>query len=115
MSNGLTEGSLQEPTLAIWTLLSGLRQDWDGELILCCGLGPLGSAVALAAHVAGAACLVIEPDAAVSRAAMRAGVCDFFVNTVDEALRGLKNEIRQRKPLAVALELDTTRLRCSVN
>ena len=31
---------------------------------------------------------------------------DFVVNSLDEALRTLKNEIRQRRPLAVALLAD---------
>ena len=64
-------------------------------------------AVALAGIVAGAACLTIEERAEVCRAAMRVGACDFVVNTVDEALRVLKNEVRQRKPISVGLELGT--------
>ena len=96
----------QIDTLRLFTVLTGLRAYWPGQLIVSCGLGPVGCAVSLAANVAGAACLSIEPDAAICRTAMRAGACDFLVNTVDEALRVLKNEIRQRKALSVALELD---------
>ncbi len=38
---------------------------------------------------------------------MRTGELDFVVNTLDEALRTLKNEIRQRRPLSVGLIADT--------
>ena len=100
------DASLQATTLAVFTVLQSLRSDWGGALIVSCGLGPLGQAVALAANVSGAACLSIEPDAAACRAAMRAGACDFLVNTVDESLRVLKNEIRKRQPVSVALEID---------
>ncbi len=37
---------------------------------------------------------------------MHNGACDFIVNTLDEALRAMKNEIRQRRPLSVGLEGD---------
>lgn len=102
--DGLPAAGLQETTLAVFTVLSALRKDWRGGLIVAVGLGELGSAVAMAANVAGAACLSVEADAALCRAAVRAGACDFLVNTVDESLRVLKNEIRQGKPLSVALE-----------
>jgi len=95
----------QAEVLFAYTILSALRPDWPGSLILSCGLGPQGSAVALAAHIAGAAILAIDERPDICRAAMRSGACDFAVNSVDEALRALKNEIRQRRPLGVALEL----------
>jgi urocanate hydratase len=97
----------QEATLAVYAALAAMRADWCGRLIVSCGLGPVGCAVAMAAHVAGAACVSIEPDAGVCRAAMRAGACDFLVNTVEEALRALKNEVRKKQPLSVALECGT--------
>jgi hypothetical protein len=37
------------------------------------------------------------------KSAMRAGYLDFVVNTLDEALRTLKNEIRQKRALSVGL------------
>ena len=61
--------------------------------------------LSIAANIAGAGCLAIDERPEVSRAAMRSGACDFVVNTVDEALRVLKNEIRQRKPISVGLTL----------
>jgi urocanate hydratase len=95
----------QSAALRAFTLLSGLRADWRGALIVACGLGSGGSALSVAANIAGAGCLVIEPQAEISRAALRSGACDFVVNTVDEALRVLKNEIRQRRAVSVGLTL----------
>jgi hypothetical protein len=57
----------------------------------------------MASNVAGAASLGIDPDADFAKQALRAGVCDFLVNTLDEALRILKNEIRSRRPVSVVL------------
>jgi urocanate hydratase len=37
---------------------------------------------------------------------VRSGACDFVVNSVDEALRILKNEIRKRRPVSVALSMN---------
>ncbi len=37
------------------------------------------------------------------KAAQRAGYLDFVVNSLDEALRALKNEVRQKRPLSVGL------------
>jgi len=102
-----TEDS-QAGALRAFTLLSALRQNWAGALIVCCGLGPGGSALSFAANIAGAGCLAIDARPDVCRAALRSGACDFVVNTVDEALRVLKNEIRQRRPVSVGLTLDST-------
>jgi urocanate hydratase len=94
----------QTRTLRIFTVLTRLRADWAGDLILSCGLTDSGADLALAANIAGAACLSIDRSTEACRAAMRSGAVDFVVNTVDEALRVLKNEIRKRQPLSVALE-----------
>jgi urocanate hydratase len=98
----------QTGALRAFTLLSALRPDWGGALVVCCGLGPGGSALSFAANVAGAGCLAIDARADVCRAALHSGASDFVVNTVDEALRVLKNEIRQRRPVSVGLTLDST-------
>jgi hypothetical protein len=96
---------LQSEALRAFTLLSALRQEWGGALIVACGLGPGGQGLSIAGNIAGAGCLLIDERADVCRAAMRSGACDFVVNTVDEALRVLKNEIRQRRPVSVGLTL----------
>jgi hypothetical protein len=77
-----------------------------GWLLLYSRLDREGIAVAMASNVAGAASLGIEPDTTSAKQALRAGVCDFVVNTLDEALRILKNEIRRRRPVSVILTGD---------
>ncbi len=95
---------MQSATLSAYTILHQLQPDWGGALILNIGLNPEGSALALASNIAGATCLTLESDPTLARAALRTGACDFVVNTLDEALRALKNEIRQHRPLSVGLE-----------
>ena len=95
--------SFQQQTLRRFTALWLLRQQWSGCLVLSCGLGGDGAALALAAHIAGAVCLSIEPDIEALKAASRNGACDFAVNTLDEALRTMKNEVRKGQPLSVGL------------
>jgi hypothetical protein len=94
----------QLQALHTYTRLMALRPSWHGALILSLHLAPQAVSVPFAALAAGAACLSIEEDPQLCKAAMHAGACDFVVNTVDEALRVLKNEIRQRKPISVGLE-----------
>ncbi len=95
---------VQSLTLITYTLLHHLRPNWPGSLILNIGLNEAGTALALASNIAGAVCLTLEPDPTLLRNASRNGACDFIVNTLDEALRAMKNEIRQRRPLSVGLE-----------
>ncbi|HEX9201161.1 MAG TPA: hypothetical protein VF865_16495 [Acidobacteriaceae bacterium] len=96
---------LQLAALFAFTVLCSLRDEWGGALVVACGLGPGGAALSIAANIAGAASLAIDERAEVCRAALRLGACDFVVNSVDEALRVLKNELRQRRPVSVALTL----------
>jgi urocanate hydratase len=97
---------LQLEALRAFTLLSSLQDNWGGALVVACGLGPGGAALSIAANVACAGCVIVDSRTEVCRAAMRFGACDFLVNSVDEALRALKNEIRKGKPVSVALEMD---------
>jgi urocanate hydratase len=96
----------QLATLRAFTFLTSLRPDWAGSLIIACGLGAGGEAFSIASNIAGAGFLAVESRPEVCRAAMRSGACDFVVNSVDEALRVLKNEIRKSKPVSVALSMD---------
>jgi hypothetical protein len=75
-----------------------------GRLLLIDGLSDEGDALLIAASIAGAASLVLETRAEMVRHCVRNGIADFAVNTLDEALRILKNEIRKRQPIAVLLE-----------
>lgn len=74
-----------------------------GQLLLYRDLDSAGLATAMAGNVAGVASLGIEEDAAVAKQALRAGVCDFVVNSLDEALRILKNEVRQLRAASVVV------------
>lgn len=57
----------------------------------------------IAGNVAGCATLAATADAAAQKQAIHGGVADFLVNSLDEALRILKNEIRTRKTVAVCV------------
>ena len=78
-----------------------------GSLVLFAGLDRDGIAFATAANIAGAASLGLEADVARAKARIRNGAIDFLVNTLDEALRILKNEIRKKNAVAVALATDS--------
>jgi urocanate hydratase len=75
-----------------------------GRLLLYGRADDYGSACALAGNIAGAATLGLNADAEELKLAIRNGVCDFMVNSMDEALRILKNEIRKKQPVSVCLQ-----------
>lgn len=82
------------------------EQGLGGRLIFAGELQPESSgadALVTAANIAGAATLVAAPDSQAQRRAMRDALADFVVNTVEEALRILKNEVRQRRAVSVAV------------
>lgn len=62
-----------------------------------------GRSVAIAASIAGASTLAASANSSALRQAQREGTIDFLVNSLDEALRILKNEIRKCQPVAVAV------------
>jgi len=96
----------QLETLRLYGALMDVRKDWGGGLVLCCGDGCAASGVPAAVSIAGGTTLVLDGDAGAVKAAMRRGEVDFVVNTLDEALRALKNEVRLRRPLSVGLTAD---------
>ncbi len=83
--------------------LTAMSPELGGSLLVYVGLDRSGIALAIAANIAGAASLGVEPELARAKAAIRSGACDFLVNTLDEALRILKNEIRRKKAVSVVL------------
>ena len=99
--------SLEFPEIADtydrFAALHSLSPQLGGWLLLHACLDREGVALSMAANTAGAASLCIEPEAFLAKLAVRAGVCDFLVNDLDEALRILKNEIRKARPVSVAL------------
>lgn len=74
-----------------------------GRLILYGNVDEHGAASAVAGNIAGATTLGISPDKEALKQAIRNGVCDFMVNSLDEALRILKNEIRKKQAVSVCL------------
>jgi urocanate hydratase len=74
-----------------------------GAFVVSDSLSGSSDALPLAAAIAGAAFLGLEENAEAAREMLRHGRCDFVVNTLDEALRILKNELRQKKPVSVVL------------
>jgi len=89
--------------MRLYRALVASREDWGGALVLCSGAGCTASGIPVAASVAGAATLAIDADAEAVKSALRRGELDFVVNTLDEALRTLKNQIRLKRPLSVGL------------
>ncbi len=88
---------------ACFAALTSDSPELGGELIVYAGLASGGIELAMAANIAGTASLGLEADAGRAKAAIRNGACDFVVNTLDEALRILKNEIRKKRRVAVVL------------
>lgn len=93
----------QAETLRLFTALRLHRPFWAGSLLLGIGLNDPGRALALASLAAGAAALLLEDDPVRLREASREGCATFTVTTLDEALRALKNEVRQGRAITIAL------------
>lgn len=106
MISGLRQGQTQSFILRAYTALHQLRRTWGGSLILSLGLDPQGAALSIAASIAGAVSLAIDNNPAHIREVVRTGAVDFTVTTLDEAIRAMKNEVRKRSPLAVALNAE---------
>jgi urocanate hydratase len=77
-----------------------------GRLVFCGTVDECASKTLLAGSIAGAATLGVSSDPEQIRQIIRNNVCDFIVNSLDEALRILKNEIRKKLPVAVCLQQD---------
>lgn len=82
---------------------SGAEPSLGGKLLYAGELNSYGRALLVAGNIAGAASLAASADPAAQKMAIRDGVADFLVNTLDEALRILKNEIRKCEAVAVCV------------
>jgi hypothetical protein len=94
---------LERQTLRLYAQLLATGTQWGGALVVTAGAGCSATGMPAAVSIAGGCTLALDPDVATVKAVFRQGGLDFVVNTLDEALRVLKNEIRQHKPLSVAL------------
>jgi len=74
-----------------------------GRLLYAGELDTQTRVLLVAANIGGAASLAATADPGAQKQAVRDGVADFLVNSLDEALRILKNEIRKRETVAVCI------------
>jgi Urocanase Rossmann-like domain len=96
----------QPRILRTFTTLHQLRPTWGGSLIITLSLNPEGAALSIAANIAGAVSLAIDNNPTHLREVIRTGAADFVVNTLGEAIRAMKNEVRKHAPLSIALNAD---------
>ncbi|MGP8271214.1 MAG: hypothetical protein ACLQLH_14190 [Terracidiphilus sp.] len=82
---------------------SDAKPNLGGKLLYAGELDRESRALIVAANIAGAASLAATADSAAQKQAIRDGVADFLVTSLDEALRILKNEIRKRETVAVCV------------
>src|SRR3569833_2506110 len=66
-------------------------------------MGGMGGAQPLAATMTGACFLGIDVDPERIKKRLMTGYCDFMVNSLDEALRILKNAVRKKENVSVGL------------
>jgi urocanate hydratase len=99
-SQGIVQGTFETFAAAGKQHLGG---GLEGKLVVSGGMGGMGGAQPLAATMAGAAFLGIEVDPERIKKRLKTGYCDFMVNSLDEALRILKNAVRKREAVSVGL------------
>jgi urocanate hydratase len=99
-SQGIVQGTFETFASAGEKHFGG---DLTGKLIVSGGMGGMGGAQPLAATMNGAAFLGIDVDPERIKKRLKTGYCDFMVNTLDEALRILKNAVRKKENVSVGL------------
>jgi hypothetical protein len=76
-----------------------------GKLLYAGELDDEGRAIVIAGNVAGCGTFTATADVSAQRQAIRDGIVDFLVTSLDEALRILKNEVRKHATVAVCVGL----------
>ncbi|HVO60005.1 MAG TPA: urocanate hydratase [Terriglobales bacterium] len=99
-SQGIIQGTFETFSAAGEKHYGG---ELEGKLIVSGGMGGMGGAQPLAATMTGAAFLGIDVDPERIKKRLKTGYCDFMVNTLDEALRILKNAVRKKENVSVGL------------
>ena len=99
-SQGIIQGTFETFAAAANKHFGG---DLAGKLIVSGGMGGMGGAQPLAATMTGAAFLGIDVDPERIKKRLKTGYCDFMVNSLDEALRILKNAVRKKENISVGL------------
>jgi len=77
--------------------------DLSGRWILTGGMGGMGGAQPMAGTMAGASILVVEVDEELINRRIKIGFCDVKVKTLDKAIRLIKENTREKKPISVGL------------
>jgi urocanate hydratase len=96
---------------SVYRLYAALARGMDpdtglgGKLLYAGELHQDGCRLVRAANIAGAASLAASADPDALRRANREGVADFLVTSLDEAMRILKNEVRKRQAVSVAVSV----------
>src|ERR1700749_2587434 len=99
-SQGIIQGTFETFSAAGEKHLGG---ELEGKLIVSGGMGGMSGAQPLAATMTGACYLGIEVDPERIKKRLRTGYCDFMVNSLDEALRIIKNAVRKKENISVGL------------
>jgi len=99
-SQGIVQGTFETFSAAGEKHFGG---DLSGKLVVSGGMGGMGGAQPLAATMTGAAFLGIDVDPERIKKRLKTGYCDFMVNSLDEALRILKNAVRKKEAVSVGL------------
>ena len=87
---------IEQELASVYRIYAALAQELDpesglgGKLLFVGELDQAACRLARAANIAGVASLAASADSAVVRKAMRDGIIDFVVTSLDEALRILK-------------------------
>src|SRR5438132_240462 len=99
-SQGIVQGTFETFAAAAEKHLGG---DLSGKLVVSGGMGGMGGAQPLAATMNGACFLGIDVDPERIKKRLKTVYCDFMVNSLDEALRILKNAVRKKENISVGL------------
>ncbi len=99
-TQGILQGTYETFAAAAGKHFGG---DLAGRLVVSGGMGGMGGAQPLAATLNGAAFLGIDVDPERIKRRVKTGYCDVMVNSLDEALRILKNAVRKREATSVGL------------
>ncbi|HTM42152.1 MAG TPA: urocanate hydratase [Terriglobales bacterium] len=99
-SQGIIQGTFETFSAAGERDFGG---ELEGKLIVSGGMGGMGGAQPLAATMTEAAFLGVEVDPERIKKRLKTGYCDFMVNSLDEALRILKNAVRKKENISVGL------------
>lgn len=99
-SQGILQGTYETFAAAAQRHFGG---SLAGRFLLTGGCGGMGGAQPLAATMNGAACLVVDVDAARIEKRIRSGYCDLLTRSLDEALRLVMEARRERRALSAGL------------